>query len=141
MFLYRADLHRIVRDPGEAPEHYAARIRQAAPPCCLQTDSGTADYLADLMSSIFILGLSDQYTKEKLFQILAKAGKFKVDFAVKFFSASASESLTAKYTLCNFISSQTKSNQVGLSPISSRPCLAPLDSADLRLDSGRLGWT
>ena len=80
MFLYRADLHRIVQDPGEAPEHYAARIRQAAPPCCLQTDSGTADYSADLMSSIFILGLSDQYTKEKMFQIPAKEGKSTVDY-------------------------------------------------------------
>jgi hypothetical protein len=32
------------------------------------------------MSSIFILGLSDQYTKEKLFQIPAKEGKSTVDF-------------------------------------------------------------
>ena len=67
VFLYRADLHRIVQNCGEAPERYVARICQAAPLCCLQTDSGNADYLADLMSSIFILGLSDQYTKEKLF--------------------------------------------------------------------------
>ena len=34
----------------------------------------------DLMSSIFILGLSDQYTKEKLFQIPAKASKSTVEF-------------------------------------------------------------
>ena len=80
VFLYRADLHRIVQNRGEAPERYAARIRQAAPPCCLQIDSGTADYSPDLMSSIFILGLSDQYTKEKLFQIPAKEGKSTVDF-------------------------------------------------------------
>ena len=78
--MYRADLHRIDQNRGEAPERYAARIRQAAPPCCLHTDSGTADYSADLMSSIFILGLSDQYTKEKLFQIPAKAGKSTVEF-------------------------------------------------------------
>ena len=80
VFLYRADLHRIVQNRGEDPSRYAARIRQAAPPCCLQTDSGTADYSQDLMSSIFILGLSDQYTKEKLFQIPAKEGKSTVDF-------------------------------------------------------------
>ena len=64
-----------------------------------------------------------------------------VHFAVKFSSASALENLTAKCTSCNFISSQTKSNQVGLSPISSQPCLATLDSTNLRLDLGRLGWT
>ena len=80
VFLYRADLHRIVQNRGEAPERYAARIHQAAPPCCLQTDSATADYSANLLSSIFILGLSDQYTKEKLFQIPAKEGKSTVDF-------------------------------------------------------------
>ena len=32
------------------------------------------------MSSIFILGLSNQYTKEKVFQIPAKEGKSTVDF-------------------------------------------------------------
>ena len=64
-----------------------------------------------------------------------------VHFAVKFSSASALENLTAKCTSCNFISSRTKSNQVGLSPISSQPRLATLDSANLRLDLGRLGWT
>ena len=44
VFLYRSDLHKIVQNRGEAPERYAARIRQAAPPCCLQTDSKTADF-------------------------------------------------------------------------------------------------
>ena len=29
-----ADLHRIVQNRGEAPERYAARIHQAAPPFC-----------------------------------------------------------------------------------------------------------
>ena len=48
-----------------------------------------------------------------------------VHFAVKFSSASASE---------------TKSNQVGLSPMSSQPRLATLDSVNFRLDLGRLGW-
>ena len=80
VFLYRSDLHKIVQNRGEAPERYAARIRQAAPPCCLQTDNKTADYSADLMSSIFILGLSDPYTKEKLFQIQPKAGNSTVEF-------------------------------------------------------------
>ena len=55
--------------------------------------------------------------------------------------ASASENLTVKCTSCNFISSRAKSNKVGLSPISSQPRLATLDSADLRLDLGRLVWT
>jgi hypothetical protein len=80
VFLYRADLHRIVQNRGEDPSRYAARIHQAAPPCCLQTDSGTADYSQDLMSNIFILGLSDKYTKEKMFQIPAKEGKSTVEF-------------------------------------------------------------
>ena len=70
VFFYRKDLHQIVQGRNEDPERYAARIKQAAPPCCLTTDSGTADYGPDLMSSIFILGLEDSYMKEKLFQIL-----------------------------------------------------------------------
>ena len=80
VFLYRSDLHRIAQNRGEQPERYAARIRQAAPPCQLMTDSGTADYAPDLMSSIFILGLSDPYTKEKLFQLQPKTGKTTVPF-------------------------------------------------------------
>ena len=59
VILYRKDLHQIVQGRSEDPERYAARIRQAAPPCCLKTDSGTDDYSANLMSSIFILGLED----------------------------------------------------------------------------------
>ena len=39
------------------------------------TDSGTADYAPDLMSSIFIIGLCDPYTKEKLIQLQPKKGK------------------------------------------------------------------
>ena len=80
VFLYRKDLHQIVQGRNEDPERYAARIKQAAPPCCLTTDSGTADYGPDLMSSIFILGLEDSYTKEKLFQIRPTAGNSTVDF-------------------------------------------------------------
>jgi hypothetical protein len=49
VFLYCKDLHQIVQNRSEAPERYAARIRQAAPPCCLQTDNKTSDYSADLM--------------------------------------------------------------------------------------------
>ena len=64
-----------------------------------------------------------------------------VQFAVKFSSALALENFTAKCTLCNFISSRTNSNQVGLSPISIQPRLATLDSANLRLDLCQLGWT
>ena len=44
LFLYRKDLHQIVQNRGEDPERYAARIRQAAPPCVLRTDSKTSDY-------------------------------------------------------------------------------------------------
>ena len=80
VFLYRSDFHKIVQNRGELPERYAARIRQAAPPCQLMTDSGTADYAPDLMSSIFIIGLCDPYTKEKLFQLQPKKGKTTVEF-------------------------------------------------------------
>ena len=75
VFLYRSDFHKIVQNRAEARERYAARIRQAAPPCCLQTDNKTSDYSASLMLSIFILGLDDPYTKEKLFQISASRRK------------------------------------------------------------------
>ena len=80
VFLYRKDLHQIVQGRNEDPERYAARIKQAAPPCCLKTDSGTDDYGPDLMSSIFILGLEDSYTREKLYQIRPATGKSTVDF-------------------------------------------------------------
>ena len=80
VFLYRKDLHQVVQGRNEDPERYAASIKQAAPPCCLTTDSGTADYGPDLMSSIFILGLEDSYTKIKLFQIRPTAGNSTVDF-------------------------------------------------------------
>ena len=82
VFLYRKDLHQIVQSRSEDPERYAARIRQAAPPCCLKTDNKTSDYSADLMSSIFILGLDDPYTREKLFQIRPTEGNSTVEFDV-----------------------------------------------------------
>ena len=75
IFLYRSDLHKITQMRGELPERFAARIRQAAPPCQLLTDSGTADYGPDLMSTIFIIGLSDSYTKEKLFHWRQRRGR------------------------------------------------------------------
>ena len=53
-----------------------------------KTDNKTDDYSADLMSSIFILGLEDSYTKEKLFQIRPTAGNSTVDFDVLVKSAS-----------------------------------------------------
>ena len=67
IFLYRSDFHKLTQNRGELPERYVACIRQAALPCQLMTDSGTADYGPDLMSTVFILGLSDSYTREKLF--------------------------------------------------------------------------
>ena len=82
VFLYRKDLHQIVQSRSEDPERYAARIRQAAPPCCLKTDNKTDDYSADLMSSIFIKGLEDPYTQEKLFEIWPTAGNLTVEFDV-----------------------------------------------------------
>ena len=52
------------------------------------TDSGTADYGLDLMSTVFILGLSDSYTCEKLFQLQPKEGKTTVKFDVLIRAAS-----------------------------------------------------
>ena len=46
------------------------------------TDSGTADYGPDIMSTVFILGLSDSYTREKLFQLQPKKDKTTVEFGV-----------------------------------------------------------
>ena len=80
IFLYRSDLHKLTQHRSELPERFAARIRQAAPPCQLHSDSGTADYSQDLLSTIFILGLSDGYTKEKLFQLTPAEGKTTVEF-------------------------------------------------------------
>ena len=59
VFLYRKDFHQLSQGQGEDPERYAARIRLAAPACSFTTDSRTASYGPDLMSSIFILGLED----------------------------------------------------------------------------------
>ena len=80
IFLYRSDLHKLTQHRSELPERFAARIRQAAPPCQLHSDSGTADYSQDLLSTIFILGLTDGYTKEKLFQLAPKENKTTVEF-------------------------------------------------------------
>ena len=69
VLLYRKDQLQLTQRRGEDPERYAAHIKQAAPPCCWTTDSGTVDYAPDLMSSIYILGLEDSYMGEKPFQI------------------------------------------------------------------------
>ena len=94
VFLYCKDLHQLTQGRGEDPERYAARIKQAAPPCCFITDSGTANYAPDLMSSIFIHGLEHSYTREKRFQMRPKAQKFTLEFD-KLVNA-ASEIATAK---------------------------------------------
>ena len=39
MLLYRKDLYQITQGRNEDLERHAARIKQAAPPCCLTTDS------------------------------------------------------------------------------------------------------
>ena len=48
----------------------------------LRADSGTDDYSADLMISIFILGLEDSYRKEKLFQLKPEGDNSTVAFDV-----------------------------------------------------------
>ena len=48
----------------------------------LRAEGGTSDYSADLMSSIFILGLEDSYTKEKLFQLKPTGNNSTVAFDV-----------------------------------------------------------
>ena len=41
IFLYRSEFHKLVQNRGELPERHVARLRQAALPCQLMTDSGT----------------------------------------------------------------------------------------------------
>ena len=43
VILYRKDLHQLTQGPGEDPERYVARIKQAVPACCFTTDSGTGN--------------------------------------------------------------------------------------------------
>ena len=80
IFLYRAALHKLTQQRAELPERFAARIRQAAPPCQLLSDSGTANYSQDLLSTIFIMGLVDEYTRERCFQLVPEPGKTTVKF-------------------------------------------------------------
>ena len=89
MILYRSDFQKLTQNRGELPERFAARIRQSAPPCQFVTDLGTAEYGPDLMSSVFILGLADSYTREKLFQLQPEEGKTTVQFDVLIAAASA----------------------------------------------------
>ena len=69
IFLYKNDFHQLTHGRTEDPEHFAARIKQAAPACKFTADGGTPDYGANLMSTIFILGLEDVYTRKQLFQL------------------------------------------------------------------------
>jgi hypothetical protein len=87
--LYCSDFHKLTQNRGELPERFAARIRQSAPPCQFVTDSGSAEYGPDLMSSVFILGLDDSYTRKKLFQLRPEEGKTTVNFDVLISAASA----------------------------------------------------
>ena len=87
--LYRNDFHKLSQSRGEQPERFAARIRQSAPPCQFVTASGSADYGPDLMATVFILGLSDSYTQEKLFQLTPEVGKTTVSFEALISAASA----------------------------------------------------
>ena len=62
VFLYRKDFHELKQSRGEDPERFAARIKQLAPACKFTTDDNTPKYGADIMSTIFVLGLEDSYT-------------------------------------------------------------------------------
>ena len=69
VFLYRKDFHELRQSQGEDPERYAARIKQLAPSCKFVTDSGTPAYGLDIIYTIFVLGLEDSYTRERLYQM------------------------------------------------------------------------
>ena len=79
---------------GEDPERFAARIKQSAPACRFTADGGTPQYGANIMSTIFILGLEDTYTRKQLYQLKPAEGKTTVSFE-KLVDA-ASEISTAK---------------------------------------------
>ena len=84
-----SDFHKLTQNCGELPEQIAARIHQSAPPCQFVTDSKSAEYGPDLMSTMFILGLDDSYTREKLFQLRPEEGKMTVSFDVLISAARA----------------------------------------------------
>ena len=80
------------------------------------------------MSSIFILGLSDQYTKEKLFQIPAKAGKSTVEFEE--LVRAASEIQQAKDN-CLEAGGSSVCGIFGSNPVKEKPKCGPVTGAIL----------
>ena len=64
IFLYCKDFHQLTQGQGEDPERFAAPIRQAALPCRFTADGWTPNFGPDLMSTIFIHGLEDVYTRK-----------------------------------------------------------------------------
>ena len=70
------------------PERFAASIKQLAPACKFTTDDDTPKYGPDIMSTIFVLGLEDSYTRERLYQMKPDAGKSTVSFGKLVDSAS-----------------------------------------------------
>ena len=94
VFLYRKDFPELKQSRFEDPERFATRIKQLAPPCKFTTDNGTQKYCDDIMSTIFILGLEDSYTRERLYQIKPDNGKSTVRF--KSLVDAASEIAVAK---------------------------------------------
>ena len=80
MFLYRKDFHKLRQSRGEDPERFSARIKQLAPACKFTYDDNTPKYGADIMSTIFVMGLGDNYTRERLYQMKTDAGKSTVNF-------------------------------------------------------------
>ena len=74
------DFHELKPSRGEDPERFAARIKQLAPACRFTADDGTPKYGPDIMSTIFVLGLEDTYTKEQLYQLKPVEGKTTVSF-------------------------------------------------------------
>ena len=87
-------INQLTHGRTEDPEQFAARIKQAASACKFTANGGTSDYGADLISTIFILGLEDVYTREQLFQLKQDGELTTVSFD-KLVSA-ASEIATAK---------------------------------------------
>ena len=80
VLLYRKDFHELKQGRGEDPERYACRIKQLAPDCKFTIDSGLPNYGADIMSTIFVIGPEDGYTRERLYQMKPETGKATVQF-------------------------------------------------------------
>ena len=77
---WRKVFHELRQSWGKDPERFAARIKQLAPACRFMTDEESLKYGPDILSTIFVLGLEDTYTKEQLYKLKPVAGKTTVSF-------------------------------------------------------------